>query len=194
MAAAFIIEGIPGALRALDELAPKDRSNAMRRAVRAGLKPMQQQLKFEGDTPGHPHSFTKVPAGKVSTRGGASGREIYGYVRPGSPLFNIFEPGAGAHTIRPGVRLQNTSRPSRPAGTMGGLNYNVRKAGVPILGGPAGSGSWTEKGRKRDTAFFSSKPVRHPGMRARPILAAAFNAALGPAEDAIANAIFGGKA
>ncbi len=184
MPAAFIIEGIPGALRALDELAPKDRSNAMRRAVRAGLQPMRRQLQFEGDTPGHPHSFTKVPPPRISTRGGASGREIEGYVRPKSPLFNIFEPGAKAHTITPGEKGFNSYRPSRPYPT------KARKSGKAALAGPAGGSAWTNEGRKRPAAFFSRSAVRHPGMAARPILPAAFAAAVGPAEDAIANAIF----
>jgi hypothetical protein len=193
MTAAFVIEGIPGALKALDELAPKDRSNTMRRAVRAALKPMQQQLKFEGDTPGHPYSFTKVPAAKISTHGGGwSGGAVEGYVRPKSPLFNIFEPGAKAHEISPGkvhrehaVRggRQNKGQYSGPGKVIGGRST--------ALAGPAGGSAWTNTGRKRAAAFFSTKPVRHPGMKARPILAVAFNAALGAAEDAVANAIFG---
>lgn len=164
MSATISFVGLREAERMVDEFSDKELANKMRRAVRAGLKPFQEQLKFEGDTPGHPHSFTKVPAGKVSTRGGASGREIYGYVRPKSPLFNIFEPGAKAHTITP------------------------KQA---VLAGPAGSGSWTAEGRKRSGAFFSTKPVRHPGMAARPMLPAAFAAGALAAEDAVANAIFG---
>ncbi len=158
------LEGLPAVRKMLDQFEGQQLQNKMRTAVRAGLKPFQAQLKFEGDTPGHPHSFTKVPAGKVTTRGGASGREIEGYVRPSSPLFNIFEPGAGSHTIAP-----------------------RRKA---MLAGPAGGGGWDAKGRKRKGAFFARGPVSHPGMRARPELPAAFAAAEGAATDAIANAIF----
>lgn len=158
------LEGLPAVRKMLDQFEGQQLQNKMRTAVRAGLKPFQAQLKFEGDTPGHPHSFTKVPAGKVTTRGGESGREIEGYVRPSSPLFNIFEPGAGAHTIAP-----------------------RRKA---MLAGPAGGGGWDAKGRKRKGAFFARGPVSHPGMRARPELPAAFAAAEGAATDAIANAIF----
>lgn len=179
------IQGLPEARRALEQLDGKDRANTLRRAVRASLKPFQQQLKFEGDTPGHPHSFTKVPAGKVSTRGGASGREIEGYVRPKSPLFNIFEPGARAHAIAPGEKGFNSYRPSRPYPT------KARQTGKRALAGPAGGGAWTKEGRKRSAAFFSTKTVRHPGMHARPILPAAFAAGAPAAERALADAIFG---
>ena len=158
------LEGLPQVRKMLDQFEGQQLQNKMRVAVRAGLKPFQAQLKFEGDTPGHPHSFTNVPAGKVTTRGGESGRAVEGYVRPKSPLFNIFEPGAKAHTVAP-----------------------RRK---PILAGPAGSGGWDAKGRKRKGAFFARGPVSHPGMSARPELPAAFAAAEGPASDAIANAIF----
>lgn len=188
------LEGLPAVRKMLDQFEGQQLQNKMRTAVRAGLKPFQRQLQFEADTPGHPHSFAKITAKGhgtgVSTRGGESGREIYGWVRPNSPLFNIFEPGAKGHTITPGVTGQNTSRPSRPTGSAGHLNYAVRKAGVPILAGPAGSGSWDAKGRKRKGAFFSRGPVHHPGMSARPMLPAAFAAAEGASVDAIANAIF----
>ena len=105
-----------------------------------------------------------MPAPKVSTRGGASGREIVARVRPRSPLFNIFEPGAKGHTIAP------------------------RRAAA--LAGPAGSAAWDRVGRKRGAAFFSRGPVSHPGMRARPILAAAFARGVNAAEQAMAAAIF----
>jgi hypothetical protein len=184
------LEGLPQVRKMLDQFEGQQLQNKMRVAVRAGLKPFQKTLAFEGDTPGHPHSFTKVPAGKVTTRGGASGREIEGYVRPKSPLFNIFEPGAKGHTITPGSRMGNSSRPSRPTATKAGPNFNVRRGGKPILAGPAGSGSWDNTGRKRKGAFFTTAPVHHPGMRARPILPAAFAAGEAAATDAIAKAIF----
>jgi hypothetical protein len=157
------LEGLPQVRKMLDQFEGQQLQNKMRVAVRAGLKSFQKTLAFEGDTPGHPHSFTKVPAGKVTTHGGASGREIEGSVRPKSPLFNIFEPGARGHTIAP-------------------------KKG--ILAGPAGSGGWDAKGRKRKAAFFARGPVSHPGMSARPILPAAFSAGESAASDAVANAIF----
>lgn len=172
------LEGLPAVRKMLDQFEGQQLQNKMRVAVRAGLKPFQTQLKFEGDTPGHPHSFTKVPAGKVSTHGGESGRAIEGSVRPSSPLLNIFEPGAGAHTIAPGSSV--TGRPGRKGG-------KPRKA---ALAGPAGGSGWDNVGRKRKGAFFSRGPVRHPGMSARPIIPAAFAAAEGAATDAIANAIF----
>lgn len=171
------LEGLPQVEKLLAQYQGQPLQNKMRQAVRAGAKPLQQQLKFEGDTPGHPHSFTNVPAAKITTHGG-SGRQVEAYVRPKSPLFNIFEPGAHAHAIAPGSSV--TGRAGRHGGA-------ARKA---ALAGPAGSGSWDAKGRKRKAAFFSAGPVQHPGMSARPILPAAFEAAAPAAEDAIAQAIF----
>jgi len=190
MTVAVHLEGLPQVRKMLDQFEGQQLQNKMRVAVRAGLKPFQKTLAFEGDTPGHPHSFTKVPAGKVTTRGGASGRSIEGYVRPKSPLFNIFEPGAKGHTITPGKTHGNSSRPSRPTATAARPNYNVRRGGQPILAGPPGGAGWDNTGRKRKGAFFSKGPVHHPGMSARPMLPAAFAAGEQASVDAIANAIF----
>jgi hypothetical protein len=181
------LEGLPQVRKMLDQFEGQELQNKMRVAVRAGLKPFQKTLAFEGDTPGHPHSFTKVPAGKVTTRGGASGREIEGYVRPKSPLFNIFEPGASSHTIGGG-----TERQARSGGLTKGVLRKVRggRRTSGMLSGPQGSASWDPGGRKRKASFFAKGPVTHPGMRARPILPAAFAAGEQAATDAIAKAIF----
>ena len=165
MGAIVSFYGLPEVRKMLAQYSDQEIQNSLRRGARAGIAEFRAELRSEAASRSDlPHSFRKTKT-RTTTRGGASGREIEAYVRPSSPLFNIFEPGAGAHTIAP------------------------RRAGA--LGGPAGSGSWDSVGRKRPGAFFSSGPVRHPGMRARPLLSPAFNARLGRAEDAVANAIFG---
>lgn len=155
------ITGGPAVQKMLDEYAPGPRQNLERRAVRAGGHVMQAALKAVAATGDVPHSFMKVPAPKVSTHGGV-GQEIYAVVRPKSPLFNIFEPGAGSHDIS-----------------------------GEFLGGPAGGGSWTSEGRKRPANFAARGRVRHPGMKARPILPRAAAMAGSEAMAAMAAVIFG---
>ncbi|HZV26448.1 MAG TPA: hypothetical protein VFG00_09160, partial [Acidothermaceae bacterium] len=120
------VVGLPAIMKLLSQYEGQPLQNAMRKAVRAGAKPFQASLKAVAASSRVPRSFQKVPAAKVTTHGG-SGRSVEAYVRPKSPLFNSFEPGAGAHTISPGA---------------GGL-----------LGGPAGGDGWTTAGRKRPAAF-----------------------------------------
>jgi hypothetical protein len=191
MITAVHLEGLPQVRAMLSQFEGQELQNKMRKAVRAGAKPFQAGLKVAAATAGHPRSFQKVPAAHVTTRGGASGRSIEAWVRPKSPLFNIFEPGAKAHTIKPGkVHRQHSVRGGRAnKGQYSGPGAVARSGGA-VLAGPAGSGSWDNTGRKRAAAFFSTKPVRHPGMKARPILEAAFMARLSESEDAIAQAIF----
>jgi hypothetical protein len=164
----YRIDGIPGVEEMLAQFSGQKLQNVMRRAVRAGAKPFQAGLKSAAasePTGNVPESFQKVPAAKVSTHGGVTGREIEARVRPKSPLFNIFEPGAGGHVIEPGTGA---------------------------LAGPAGSGAWDAKGRKRGRAFFSRKRVWHPGMAARPLIPTAFESKKDEASDAVADALFVG--
>lgn len=162
----------------------QEMQNGLRRAARAGISEFRKDLHSEaisrfgqGGAEHVPYSFRKTKT-KTSTHGG-SGHEIESSVRPSSPLFNILEPGAKAHTIAPGRSV--TQRPGRKGG-------KPRKA---ALGGPAGGSVWTAAGRKRPAAFFSRSPVRHPGLTGRNLLRAAFESGLVRAEDQIANAIFG---
>lgn len=185
------VTGVNEIEKVLDALDGRDRQNLLRRAVRAGAKPFQAALKANAASRSDvPRSFAKVPAAKVSAsmrRGG----DVVAVVRPKSPLFNIFQPGAGSHTITPGIRGQNTSRPSRPTGTAGMRNYNVNLAGRPILAGPAGGAHFDHVGRKRPDAFFATSPVRHPGMDSRDMLRPAFAAGQAAASKAFADVIFG---
>jgi hypothetical protein len=157
------IDGIARAIKMCDWYTNRELHNRMRRAVRAGGKEMQAALKVaaaEEPTGNLPDSFKKVLAPKVSASARRGG-DIVATVRPKSPLFNIFEPGAGQHEID-----------------------------APLLAGPAGDGSWSAAGRKRSGEFFAHGSVRHPGMKARPIRPTAFAAGRRPAEDAIAKVLF----
>lgn len=167
MSAIVSFVGLREAEKMLDEFTDKELANKMRRAARAGIGEFRAELRTEAASGDYPRSFRKTKT-RTTTRGGASGREIEAYVRPSSPLFNIFEPGAGQHQISP--------KGSRSGG---------------VLAGPAGNATWDPGGRKRPADFFARGPVTHPGMKARPLLAKAFNARVARAEDAVANAIFG---
>jgi hypothetical protein len=161
---AVLITGADEILKVLDGLDGKDRQNTERRAVRAAAKPFQASLKSAAASADVPRSFQKVPAAKISTHGGASGRAVVAKVRPSSPLFNIFQPGAGAPQIAP-------------------------KA-PPRQFGQVGSGSWDPAGRKRPDTFAAHGPVRHPGLAARDILGPAFAEAEAAAMQAFEAVIF----
>lgn len=93
------VTGIAAIQKTLDALDGRDRQNTLRRAVRAATKPLAAAMREVAAASDVPRSFQKIPAAKVSTRRGAGGRSVGANVRPKSPLFNIFEPGAGPHGI-----------------------------------------------------------------------------------------------
>jgi len=162
------VVGLDEVIDAIHKLTPSEQSNAYRRAVRAGGKVFQAGLKdtarsMHGGGSNVPLSFQKVPAPKVTTRGGDSGRDIESRVRPSSPLFNIFEPGAGGHEISPGHG---------------------------VLQGPAGGGAWDRVGRKRPDDFFSVNTVHHPGLKPRPMLEPTFNRRVPAAIEAVVDVLF----
>lgn len=183
------VRGLPAVLASLDALDGRQRQNLERRAVRAAANVFKPAIAaaaraHHGGAENVPGSFAKVKV-KVTTHGGSSGRDVEAAVRPKSPLFNIFEPGAASHPIVPGQVGQNASRPSRATGT------RARASGKRALGGPGGKGSWDAVGRKRGAAFFSTVAVRHPGFRARPLLPGVFASEVGKAEETVASIIFG---
>lgn len=102
------LTGVPEIKAALERLDGKDRRNTLRRAVRAGAKPFRAAMAQVAAAEGLPRSFQKVPAPKVTTHGSSQG-SIEANVRPATPLFSIFEPGAGPHPIAPrsGAFLSN---------------------------------------------------------------------------------------
>jgi hypothetical protein len=185
MSVAIEIEGIPGAKKMVEGLTGRQMQNRMRRAVRAGGKVMQGTLKAAAATEptgNVPASFKKVRAPKVSAslrRGG----DIVSSVKPDSPLYNIFEPGAGGHEIGGGAAFRPGSG-GRTRKVRGGRRTGGR------LAGPAGGRTWDDGGRKRPGAFFARGEVHHPGMAARPLRPTAFAAGEGPARDAIARVLF----
>jgi hypothetical protein len=134
--------------------------------VRAGAKPFNQGLKDAAasePTGNVPKSFQRV-----RTRVSASARrggDVVAIVKPRSALFNIFEAGAGAHTIAP--------------------------HGKPLAGFGGGFEFWTQGSRKRSRDFFSRLAVRHPGMRARPLIPTAFGGNVDEASRAATAVIFG---
>lgn len=156
------ITGAEEITKVLDGLDGRDRQNLLRRAVRAGSKPFQAALSANAAARSDvPKSFRKVPAAKVSAsmrRGG----DIVAVVRPKSPLFNIFQPGAGEHDI---------------AGD--------------FMFGQVGSATWEPAGRKRPDTFAAHGSVRHPGLKARDMLGPAFAVGHAAASKAFADVIFG---
>lgn len=196
----YHVEGVPEVRAMLAAFQGRELQNRMRKVVRAGAQPFRPALSAAAasDAGGNvPASFTKVGPPKVTTRGGDSGREIQAYVRPKSPLFNIFQPGAGPHQIAPGHAYHERMR--IPKGYQGAGRWvrgrllrigGGRSGGRPVLIGPRGSTSWDPKGRKRGAKFFSAKTVTHPGMKPRDILTPAFAAGLPAAQEAIVAALF----
>lgn len=170
-AVSFDLRGMPECQAMLAGYYGGKLQNRMRRAVRAGaneFKPgiVAEAISHHGGSENVPISFRRVKV-KVSTHGGASNRDIVARVKPQSALFNIFEPGAEPHTIAP--------------------------RGVRLMAGAAGHGGgarWDEVGRKRKGAFFARGAVRHPGMKARPILPAAFSGRVSAAKVDVARVIF----
>lgn len=137
--------------------------NRMRRAVYAGAKPFQAGLKEAAasePTGNVPQSFRRVLRPKVSASSRRGG-DIVAKVRPASPLFNVFEPGAEAHDIEGSV-----------------------------LGGPAGGSSWSSEGRKRGRAMAARGRVHHPGFKARPLMPTAFAAKRDDSRQEIARVLF----
>jgi hypothetical protein len=171
------IDGLPEVKRRIEGLTGRQMQNKLRRAVRAGAKPMQASLKVMAaaqPTGKLPHTFKRVPAAKVSASARRGG-QIVASVKPKSALFNIFEPGAEAHEIGGGAETR-TGKDGRTRKVRGGR----RTSGM--LAGPSGI-----RGRSKD--FFVRGAVKHPGMKARPIRVRAFDAGKPLAKMAIASVL-----
>lgn len=140
----YRVDGGPAVHKLMNSLSGRELNNRTRRAVRRGVKIARKDIRAQAISRSDiPNTFAKTKTLYHRTPIGAS-------TQPASPLFNIFEPGAGAHEIAPG-RLRVSGRRAM------------------LLAGPAG-----ERGRSR--AFLASMPVRHPGMDARPLVAPVFEA------------------
>lgn len=101
---------------------------------------------------------------KTKTKSGVRFGRIKTEVGPKSPLFNIFEGGADSHEIAPG-------------------RLGVGGRGL-LLSGKAG-----DRWRSRD--FVASMPVRHPGMKARPLAGPVFREKERAAKREVARTVFG---
>lgn len=186
MSERIAVVGVDRIEKVLEQLDPRDRQNLERRAVRAGARPVASALKEIASGAQVPRSFS---AGSIASfiRVSASARRggvASAVVRPKSPLFNILEPGAGAHDIAPktsGLYLRGRGK-NRAA---------VSESHAGVLAGKAGPGAWSEEGRKRGRAFFSRRAVRHPGLKGRDLLGPAVERSALEARDAIAAVILG---
>lgn len=139
----------------LDSLSGNELQNRVRRGTRAGAKVFREDVRSEAKSrPDIPDSFARTQTkGHRMPVGTSTG--------PTSPLLNIFEPGAGEHTIAPGSRGGAPARRGRraTAGSSTGRSVLVGKAGEHY----------------RTTAFFARGPVLHPGMSARPLIGPIFD-------------------
>ena len=98
------LRGLPETRAMLEQFAGRELVNRLRRAVRAGGNEFKDELAATAaaePTGNLPRTFAKVRV-RVSTSARRGGVPT-AIVRPVSPLFNIFEPGAGAHTIAGGA-------------------------------------------------------------------------------------------
>lgn len=146
--------------RMLAKYEPPEMRRRLRRGVTAGARVYRTGLRSRAKSdPAIPDFFAKT-----KTKSGVRFGLIKTEVGPSSPLWNIFEGGAGAHEIAPG-RLGVAGR---------GL----------LMSGKAG-----DRWRGRD--FVASMPVRHPGMRARPLAGPVFRESERAAKRAVAQTVFG---
>lgn len=138
------LRGMPEVQKMLAEVDGAKLNNRTRRALRAGVKPIREELRRRGSAPGFPRKFR-------STRTRAHRNPLGVSVSPTSPLSSIFEHGAAVHEVAPrhGRALANEA-----------------------------------------VGFFAQGAVSHPGMRARPLVVPAFNAAEPAAERAFTAVLF----
>jgi hypothetical protein len=134
------VRGGKEARKMLDRLTGRELQNRTRRATRAGSKVLRQELRAEAKSrPDLPSSFAKTLTKNHRNPIGTS-------TGPASPLFSIFEPGAGQHQIGQGGQLLT--------------NFGGRRAAA---------------GDYRGGIFIARGPVSHPGMDARPLAAPVFD-------------------
>ena len=88
------LRGEEALLKALGELDGAKMNNRTRRALRAGIKPIREELRRRASSGRWPRKFR-------ATRTRAHRNPLGVSVSPQSPLSNIFEGGARAHQIAP---------------------------------------------------------------------------------------------
>lgn len=159
MSVHLVVHGHREARKLLSSLSGRELENRTRRGTRAGAAIFRAKVRAAAKSRSDiPDSFARTKTrGHRSPVGTSTG--------PTSPLLNIFEPGAGRHTIAPGWRGTGMAPqgPGRPVPREG---YSTGKL---LLSGKGG-----DRWRSRD--FVASGPVSHPGMAARPLIAPVFEA------------------
>ena len=86
------LRGVPEVQEMLAQFEGGKLNNRVRRALRAGLKPIREEMRRKGGMPGFPRRFRKT-----RTRGHRNPLGVS--VSPQSPLSTIFEHGAKPHMI-----------------------------------------------------------------------------------------------
>lgn len=86
--------GVPAVKAMLAEVAGAKLNNRTRRALRAGIKPLREELRRRASSGCFPRKFR-------ATRTRAHRHPLGVSVSPGSPLSTIFERGAASHQIAP---------------------------------------------------------------------------------------------
>lgn len=149
------VTGTKEAQKLCRSLSGRELQNRTRRGTRAGAKVFRTKVRAEAKSRSDiPDSFAKTKTRGHRTPVGTS-------TGPTSPLLNIFEQGAGQHTIAPG--WQGSGRGTTTRGARAGTF-----TGRLLMSGKGG-----EHYRSRD--FVSGEPVSHPGMGARPLIGPVFD-------------------
>lgn len=88
------VRGLPEVRKMLGQVEGRELNNRTRRALRAGVKPIREELRRRASSGKFPRKFKQ-------TRTRAHRNPLGVSVSPGSPLSNVFEHGAKSHTIAP---------------------------------------------------------------------------------------------
>ena len=104
MSVGIDLRGVPEVQEMLSQVTGGKLNNRVRRALRAGLKPIREEMRRKGMSPQFPRRFRKT-----RTRGHRNPVGVS--VSPQSPLSTIFEHGAKPHLI--GAR-QHPGMAARP--------------------------------------------------------------------------------
>lgn len=104
----YDLRGAKEARKLLDSLSGRELANRTRRAVRKGSAVGRKTMRSKAKDPRYPSAYKgPIAQGGIATKNhnptGGSG--IATSVGPTTPLLNLFEPGAGIHSIGSGGQL-----------------------------------------------------------------------------------------
>lgn len=102
------LQGLPETQRLLAEFSESKVNNRVKRALRAGLKPIREELRTRARSKGYPKTFRRTRTRDHRNPTGVS-------VSPGSPLSNIFEVGAKRHQIGGATKVLSNFEERRQA-------------------------------------------------------------------------------